>query len=96
MVYACCVRGCKTVATNGLHSFPANKVQAKKWILAIKAFDLIDYLDENKLSRSYRKVCKNHFRDCEFIPNIDGKSRLVPNSIPSVSLPPGETVAVNN
>lgn len=95
MVFACCVRGCETVAKNGLHSFPSKKILAEKWILAIKAFDLIDDLNENKLSRSYRKVCKKHFRECDFIANLDGKSQLVPNSVPSIYLPPDETVDVN-
>lgn len=95
MVFACCVRGCETVGTNGLHSFPTKKILAEKWILAIKAFDLIDYLKENRLSRSYRKVCNKHFRECDFVANFDGKSQLVPNSVPSIFLPPDDTVVVN-
>lgn len=72
---------------NGLHSFPSKKQLAEKWILAIKAFELINVLNENKLSRSYRKVCKKHFRESDFIPNVDGKSQLAPNSVPSMFLP---------
>lgn len=92
MVFQCCVRGCKTVAKNGLHSFPSNKSQAQKWIEAIKTDDLMDLLTENKLSRSYRKVCRKHFSETDFQPNENGKSQLLPNSVPSILLP--ETVVI--
>lgn len=92
MVYQCCVRGCKVIAKNGLHSFPANKSLAQKWITAIKNTDLINLLNENQLSRSYKKVCKKHFNESEFVPNSKGKSQLVPNSVPSLFLPDGTVV----
>lgn len=87
MVFKCCVKGCKTIAKNGLHSFPSNKSIAKKWLMAIKALNLIDLLNEGKLSRSYHKVCKKHFGEKDFQSNIDGKSQLVTNSVPSLYLP---------
>ncbi len=68
---------------------------AQKWILAIKSYDLLDALNENRLSRSYSKVCKNHFRETDFKPNIDGKNHLIPMSIPSVSLPPDDAATVS-
>lgn len=93
MVFQCCVRGCKAVAKNGLHSFPANKSLAEKWIIATKNVELMDFLNENKLKRSYRKVCKKHFSDTDFQPNAKGKSQLVPNSVPSLFLP-DETIVI--
>lgn len=86
MVFRCSVVGCKTVATNGLHSFPADKKLAEKWIEAIKAFNLMDRLNENKLAHSHRKVCKKHFCETDFLPNTNGR-QLVPNSVPSLFLP---------
>lgn len=87
MVFQCCVRGCKAVAKNGLHSFPSNKSLAEKWIMSIKHEDLINLLNEKKLARSYHKVCKKHFAESDFQPNVKGKSELLPNSIPSLLLP---------
>lgn len=87
MVFQCCVRGCNTIAKSGLHSFPSKQSLAEKWILAIKAFDLINDLENNKLARLYRKVCKKHFRECDFVPNVDGKSQLAKDSVPSIFLP---------
>lgn len=95
MVFQCCVNGCKTVATNGLHSFPSNEIMARKWIAAIKASDLLDKLKANKLSRSYKKVCNKHFRESDFQPSADGKSMLVANSIPSRFLPDDIVVKTN-
>lgn len=87
MVFQCCVRECKTVAKNGLHSFPSNKSQAAKWIMSTKNDELMNFLNENKLARSYHKVCKKHFAESDFQPNIKGKSELVPNAVPSLFLP---------
>lgn len=92
MVYKCCVRGCKISATNGLHSFPANKSIAQKWIEAIKNNELINLLNENKLARSFRRVCKNHFKKSDFVQNSNGQ--LIPNSVPSLFLPDADTVVI--
>lgn len=93
MVFGCCVEGCKTIATKGLHCFPSNNLLAVKWIMAIKAYNLIGRLNENKLS-SYLKVCNRHFNQNDFQENIDGKSQLVANCVPSLFLP-GDNI-VNN
>lgn len=87
MVFKCCVKGCKTVAKNGLHSFPSSKPVAEKWLMAVKALELTDLNNQGKLARSYHKVCKKHFMESDFQPNIDGKSLLVTNSVPSLFLP---------
>ncbi len=94
MVYQCCVRGCKIKTTNGLHSFPANKSIAQKWIEAIKNNQLINLLNEGKLSRSFKKVCRNHFKESDFVQNSNGKSQLVANSVPSLFLPDVDTVVI--
>lgn len=96
MVFQCCVRGCKTVAKNGLHSFPSNKSLAEKWIYAIRSDHLIELLNEKKLARSYHKVCKKHFRDIDFAQNLKGKSELIPNSVPSLFLPDEAIVSKQN
>lgn len=88
MGFICCVKGCRTTGTNGLHSFPANKSIAVKWIMAIKADHLMEKLNQNKLARSYEKVCNKHFTEADFQSN---KTHLVQNSIPSLFLP-GDTV----
>ncbi len=94
MVFQCCVRGCKTIATSGLHSFPSNKSLAEKWIKAIKHDDLLNLLYEKKLARSYHKVCIRHFAEIDFQPNLKGKSELLPNTIPSLFLPDESVVSV--
>lgn len=94
MVYKCCVRGCKISATKGLHSFPANKTIAQKWIEAIKNYELINLMNENKLARSFKRVCKNHFKESEFVQNPNGKRQLVPDSVPSLFLPDADTVVI--
>ncbi|KAG4074956.1 hypothetical protein HA402_014535 [Bradysia odoriphaga] len=87
MVLQCCVKGCETIAKNGLHSFPSNRLAAEKWIEATKAFHLINRLYTNTLSHSYYKVCKKHFEQTDF--QLNGKGQIVvkSDSIPSLFLP---------
>lgn len=87
MVFECCVKGCGTVAKNGLHSFPSNKSVAEKWIMAIKAFHLMDRLNTKGLSHSFHKICKKHFKDSDMKLNGKGQCVVKPNSIPSLLLP---------
>lgn len=87
MVFTCVVKGCDTVARNGLHSFPSNKLTAERWIIAIKAFYLMDRLNNNKLSHSYYKLCKKHFQESDFQLNGKGQRIVKPDSIPSLFLP---------
>lgn len=94
MVFQCCVRGCKIISKNGLLSFPSNKEIAQKWIAAIRNDEWIKLLNENKLSRSYKKVCKKHFSEHDFEPNTNGKIQLVANSVPSLFLPDADTVVI--
>ena len=89
MVFKCIVSGCNNITTKGLHSFPANKTVAEKWIMAIKAYHLLDLLKENKLARSYRKVCKKHFNEEDY---VNGTNQLVQNSVPSLFLPDEDVV----
>lgn len=87
MVFQCCVKGCETIAKSGLHSFPSNKSTAEKWIRAIKSYNLLDRLHDNKLSRSYHKICKIHFREDDFTQNGKGQVIIKAGSVPSLFLP---------
>lgn len=87
MVLECCVKGCASVGKNGLHSFPSNKDVAEKWIFALKAFNLMDRLNDNKLAHSFNKVCKRHFKETDFKLNGKGQSIVKHDSIPSLFLP---------
>lgn len=87
MVLQCCVRGCETVAKNGLHSFPSNKLAAERWIIAMKASNLMDRFHSGKLSHSYQKVCKRHFKADDFQLNGKGQAVVKPDSTPSLFLP---------
>lgn len=86
MVFRCCVGGCRAV--ENLHSFPSDKILAVKWIMATKAYPLIDRLNENKLS--YFKVCKKHFKESDFKSN--NNRFLVTNAIPSLFAPDDSVV----
>lgn len=83
MVYRCCVPGCKTKANNELHNFPANENVRLQWIRQTQTFQL----DPAKVSNSYYKVCRLHFRENEFEKNYFGQIRLVKNAVPSQLLP---------
>lgn len=87
MVFECCVKGCETVAKSGFHSFPSNILVAERWIFAIKAFNLQDRLNANKLSHSFYKVCKKHFTDSDFRLNGKGQTVVKADSVPSLFLP---------
>lgn len=81
--FRCCVTGCKTRSTKGFHNFPSNKKVCLEWMK--KTHKL--HLDVNKISKSYHKLCKKHFADCDFVINITGKIRLKKGAIPSLFLP---------
>lgn len=85
MVVVCSVKGCETAAKNGFHSFPSNKLAAERWIMAIKAFNLLDRLKTNKLS--FYKVCRKHFKDTDLQLNGKGQTVVKPDSTPSLFLP---------
>lgn len=87
MVFECCVKGCGTIAKNGFHSFPSNKLVAEKWIMAIKGFNLMDRLNTNNLSHSFYQICKKHFKDSDLQLNGKGQCVVKTNSIPSLFLP---------
>lgn len=75
------------MAKSGLHSFPTNRLAAERWILAIKAFDLMDRLNDNKLAHSFYKICRNHFQETDFQLNGKGQRIVKPDSVPSLLLP---------
>lgn len=87
MVLQCCVKGCETVARNGLHSFPTNKVAAERWVKATKAFHLIERLNANTLSHSFYKICRKHFVESDFTTNGKGQIVIKHESTPSLFLP---------
>lgn len=87
MVFTCCVKGCETIAKNGFHSFPSKKLIAERWIIAIKAFNLEERLNENKLAHSFYKICKKHFKNTDFELNGKGQSVIKTDSVPSLFLP---------
>lgn len=89
MVLQCCVKGCETVAKNGVHSFPTNKAAAERWVMAAKAFHLIERLHANKLAHSYYKICRKHFVESDFQTNGKGQIVIKPESTPSLFLPDG-------
>lgn len=83
--------GCNTKANNGLYNFPANENVRLQWINLTQTF----YLDPAKVKSSFYRVCRLHFRDCDF-EDFFGKLRLVKNAVPSQLLPdfsePNESV----
>lgn len=83
MVFRCCVPGCKTKANNGFHNFPANENVRLQWIRQTQLF----HLDPSKLTNSYHKVCRLHFRESDIEINYFGQTRLVKNAIPCQLLP---------
>lgn len=87
MVVECCVKGCETVAKNGLHSFQSNRLLAQRWITALKAFNLEDRLNSNTLAHSFYKVCRKHFKDTDFQLNGKGQTVVKADSVPSLFLP---------
>lgn len=95
MVVVCSVKGCETVAKNGFHSFPSNKLAAERWIIAIKAFNLVDKLNENKLANSFNKVCRKHFNETDLQVNGKGKIVVKPGATPSLFLPDDVDVDVS-
>lgn len=72
---------------NGFHGFPSNKVLAEKWIMAIKAYHLMDRLNTSKLSHSFHKICKRHFQRNDFELNGKGQTVIKAGSVPSLFLP---------
>lgn len=92
MVIRCAIRGCNTVGTSGFHSFPTNETAAKKWIDATgsvkKSYDiLIERLRTNKLARSFIKICKKHFKECDYKTDANGERRLIKGAVPTLMLP---------
>lgn len=87
MVFVCSVKGCKTEGKNGFHSFPSNILAAERWVRAIQAWNLVDRLKANKVSHSFYKVCRKHFKDTDF--QLNGKGQIVvkADSTPSLFLP---------
>ena len=83
MVIECCVPYCKTKSTSGFHNFPANKEMRLMWLKAIQVF----HFEDDALSNSFRKICKNHFRACDYQTHASGVVRLKYNSVPSQNLP---------
>lgn len=86
MVFRCCVPGCKTKAKNGFHSFPANEQIRAQWIHQTKTF----HLDPAKLTNSFYRICRLHFRDSDLETTFFGDIRLKKNAIPSLLLPNAE------
>lgn len=88
MTIKCAVVGCRTEGKGkGFHAFPSNKEVASKWINATKAYELIDRFNDNKLSRSWYKVCNKHFKESDYETNPNGDRRLLKGVIPSLLLP---------
>lgn len=83
MVFRCCVPGCNTKANNGFHNFPTNENVRLQWIRQTQTF----HLDPEKVSNSYYKVCRLHFRDSDLQTNYFGQIRLIKNAVPSQLLP---------
>ncbi len=83
MVYKCCVPFCKTEGTSGFHSFPANRERRLQWVNAIKIF----HVDEETLSKSFRKICQVHFLPGDYQTHANGLVRLRFDSVPSQCLP---------
>lgn len=81
--FRCCVTGCKTRSSNGFHNFPTNKKVCLEWMKKTKK----QHLNINTISKSYHKVCKKHFADCDFEINISGKKKLKKGTIPHLFLP---------
>lgn len=86
MVFSCCIKGCKTTGTMGLHSFPSNPEVAKIWIQATGNLRLTRLLDIKTLSHSYNKVCYKHFKEEDFFINLRNQRCLKRDTIPSVLL----------
>lgn len=82
-LFRCCVAGCKTRASNGFHNFPTNKNVCLEWMRRTQKEDL----NINTISKSYHKVCKNHFDEGDFKINSSGKNRLIKGATPSRNLP---------
>lgn len=83
MVVRCCVSGCKTTETDCFHSFPSNQNIRNELIMRTKVL----HLNKDELVRSWSKVCRKHFLECDFYIDFRGKKRLNPKAVPTLFLP---------
>lgn len=83
MVFECCVPYCKTTGTSGFHTFPAKRERRLQWVDAIKIF----HLDEETLTKSFRKICQAHFLLSDYQTHANGLVRLRFDAVPSQCLP---------
>lgn len=87
MVLQCCVPNCGTVGNNNFHSFPKSGENAEKWVSAIGSDHLVGKLNDNKLSSSFYKVCRKHFKESDLTINGKGQIIVKKGCAPSLFLP---------